>query len=130
MNKLWYNLSGIFIILAGIIGSFFVIKYNGLFFGGIYSIGILAVSFLHAFFYFNIGRGKVGENKLIKSSLILTIITLTILVLELIISFMDFDDTWSWAITLLFVGFIAGVFYMVVLLLLVIHWFLNRNKQS
>ena len=127
MNKLWYKQCGILIILAGIIGSFLVIKYNGLFFGLLYSIGILAISISHAMFYFNVGKGKFDENRLIKSSLVLTIITLVILILNLIISFISFNDAWSWALTLLFVGFVAGIFYVIALLLLIINWFKNKH---
>ena len=125
MNKLWYKLSGILVLLSALILIYaIVVDLNG--FPEIIGFSILAIIMLFSGIYL-LKLSPKKYNKLTNSVVILILIGIIWILLVQIYELVIVKPTELRGLTTIILGvFPAGILYGIALLLLIINWFKNR----
>ena len=125
MNKLWYKLSGILVLLSALILIYaIVVDLNG--FPEIIGFSILAIIVLFSGIYL-LKLSPKKYNKLTNSVVILILIGIIWILLVQIYELVIVKPTELRGLTTIILGiFPAGILYGIALLLLIINWFKNR----
>ena len=125
MNKLWYKLSGILVLLSALILIYaIVVDLNG--FPEIIGFSILAIIVLFSGIYL-LKLSPKKYNKLTNSVVILILIGIIWILFVQIYELVIVKPTELRGLTTIILGvFPAGILYGIALLLLIINWFKNR----
>ena len=125
MNKLWYKLSGILVLLSALILIYAIVVDLNVF-PEIIGFSILAIIMLFSGIYL-LKLSPKKYNKLTNSVVILILIGIIWILLVQIYELVIVKPTELRGLTTIILGvFPAGILYGIALLLLIINWFKNR----
>jgi|SRR3989344_3654488 len=125
MNKLWYKLSGILVLLSALILIYAIVVDLNVF-PEIIGFSILAIIMLFSGIYL-LKLSPKKYNKLTNSIVILILIGIIWILLVQIYELVIVKPTELRGLTTIILGvFPAGILYGIALLLLIINWFKNR----